>query len=102
MINFTDILKGKFLEEFAAISIDGMLTAIVLSLILSVFVVFIYRITYAGVNFNRNFAGCRRRQENGIPKAKGNASAVRQTCYRLGHAQRSAQYRRASHYSAGF
>lgn len=58
MINFSDVLKGKFLEEFAAISIGGMMIAIVLSLLLSLFVVFIYRITYAGVSFNRNFAAC--------------------------------------------
>ena len=55
MITFTDIIKGKFLEEFSAISLTGALTAISLAFVLSLFIVFIYRATYAGVNYNRNF-----------------------------------------------
>lgn len=58
MINFTDIIKGKFLEEFSAISLNQMLIAISLSFLLGLFIVFIYRITYAGVSYSRNFAGC--------------------------------------------
>ena len=58
MMNFSDIFKGKFLEEFSAISVSQMLTAIVLTFVLSLFIVFIYRITYAGVSFSRSFAGC--------------------------------------------
>ena len=58
MINFTDILKGNFLEEFSAISVSEMLVAIALSFALSLFIVFIYRMTFAGVSFSRNFAGC--------------------------------------------
>ncbi len=58
MISFTDIIKGKFLEEFSAISLSEMLIAITLSFALSLFIVFIYKITYAGVSFNRNFAAC--------------------------------------------
>ena len=58
MINFTDILKGKFLEEFSAISISEMLVAIALSLVLSLFIVLIYRLTYTGVSFSFSFAGC--------------------------------------------
>ena len=58
MINFTDILKGKFLEEFSAISINQMLVAITLSLVLSLFIVLIYRLTYTGVSFSLSFAGC--------------------------------------------
>ena len=58
MINFTDILKGKFLEEFSAISINEMIVAIVLSLVLSLFIVLIYRLTYTGVSFSFSFAGC--------------------------------------------
>ncbi len=57
-MSFSDILKGNFTAEFSAISIGGMLTAISLAFVLSLFIVFIYRITYAGVNFNRNFAAC--------------------------------------------
>jgi len=58
MINFTDIFKGNFLEEFSAISMGDMLVAIALSFVLSLFIVFIYRITYAGVSFSKSFAGC--------------------------------------------
>lgn len=58
MITFTDIIKGKFLEEFSAISLTGAVTAISLAFVLSLFIVFIYRTTYAGVNYSRNFTAC--------------------------------------------
>ena len=58
MISFTDVLKGNFLAEFSAISVGGMLGAIALAFVLSLFIVYIYRVTYAGVSFSRNFAGC--------------------------------------------
>ena len=58
MISFTDILKGNFLAEFSAISVGEMLVAIALAFVLSLFIVYIYRITYAGVSFSRSFAGC--------------------------------------------
>ena len=58
MIDFIDVLKGKFLEEFSAISVGQMFIALVLSFVLSLFIVFIYRTTYKGVSFNRSFAGC--------------------------------------------
>ena len=58
MISFSDSVKGKFLEEFSAISMVDALTAIALAFALSLFIVFIYRATYAGVNYSRNFTGC--------------------------------------------
>jgi uncharacterized membrane protein YhiD involved in acid resistance len=58
MINFTDIIKGKFLEEFAAISMGSAVVAIGLSFLLSLFIVAVYRVTYAGVNYSSSFAGC--------------------------------------------
>ena len=58
MIKFSDIIKGEFLQEFSAISVGEMLVAIALSFVLSLVVVFVYRITYAGVRFSKNFAGC--------------------------------------------
>lgn len=57
-MSFTDILKGNLLAEFTAISAGGILSAIGLAFVLSLFIVFIYRITYNGVSFSRNFAGC--------------------------------------------
>ena len=58
MINISDIIQGKFIEEFSAISMGDMLVAIALSFVLSLYIVFIYRITYAGVSFSAAFAGC--------------------------------------------
>ena len=58
MISFKDILKGNFMAEFSAISVGEMLGAIALAFVLSLFIVYIYRVTYAGVSFSRNFAGC--------------------------------------------
>ena len=58
MINISDIIQGKFIEEFSAISMGDMLIAIGLSFVLSLFIVFIYRVTYAGVSFSSAFAGC--------------------------------------------
>ena len=58
MINFSDVIKGKFLEEFSAISMNEAIVAIALSFVLSLFIVFVYRITYDGVSYSRNFTGC--------------------------------------------
>lgn len=58
MIKFADILKGNFMAEFSAITVSEMLIAIVLAFVLSLFIVFIYKITYAGVCYSRSFAGC--------------------------------------------
>ena len=58
MISFADVLKGNILAEFSAISAGGMLTAVALAFVLSLFIVYIYRTTYAGVNYSHSFAGC--------------------------------------------
>ena len=58
MINFADILKGNFAAEFSAITVSEMLIAIALAFVLSLFIVYIYKITYAGVCYSRSFAGC--------------------------------------------
>lgn len=58
MTNLIDIIKAEFLAEFSAISLGQMLIAIALAFVLSLYIVFIYRCTYAGVNFSRSFAGC--------------------------------------------
>ena len=49
MVSFSDIIKGKFLEEFSAISMGDALIAIALSFALCLFIVYIYKATYAGV-----------------------------------------------------
>ena len=58
MTSITDIIKGKFLEEFTAIGITDVLVAIALSFVLSLFIVFIYKVTYSGVSYSKSFAGC--------------------------------------------
>ena len=58
MISFADILKGNLLAEFSAISAGGILTAVGLAFLLSLFIVLIYRITYTGVCMNSGFIGC--------------------------------------------
>lgn len=58
MTNFTDIIKNRFLEEFTAISVTDALVAIALAFALSLFIVFVYRITYGGVCYSKNFANC--------------------------------------------
>ena len=58
MTNFSDIIKNRFLEEFSAISVSDALVAIALAFALSLFIVFVYRATYSGVSYNKNFANC--------------------------------------------
>ena len=58
MINIIDVIQGKFIQEFSAISISEILVALALSFLLSLFIVFVYRITYAGVNFSSSFSAC--------------------------------------------
>ena len=58
MINIIDVIQGKFIQEFSAISISEILVALALSFLLSLFIIFVYRITYAGVNFSSSFSAC--------------------------------------------
>ena len=58
MTNFTDIIKNRFLEEFTAISVEHALVAVALAFALSLFIVFVYRITYGGVCYSKSFANC--------------------------------------------
>ena len=58
MLNFTDIIKNRFLEEFTAISVSDALVAIGLAFALSLFIVYVYRATYGGVCYSKNFANC--------------------------------------------
>lgn len=58
MMSFSDVLKGNLLAEFSAISVSGIVTAVGLAFFLSLFIVFIYKITYTGVCLNSGFIGC--------------------------------------------
>ena len=56
MYHFSDIIKNKFLDEIAAMSVEQLVTSLLLSCILCLFIVVIYRITYSGTLFSRGFA----------------------------------------------
>lgn len=49
-------IQSLFLEEFSAISVGELLTAVLLSFFLGLFIVAVYRVTYSGVLFQKRFA----------------------------------------------
>ncbi|MBE6760055.1 MAG: DUF4956 domain-containing protein [Ruminococcaceae bacterium] len=55
-MNFTDVIKNKFIEEFTDIPFTDILVSLILSFLLGIFVVLIYKITFSGVVFNSSFA----------------------------------------------
>ena len=55
-MSFQDVFKNSFLEEFTTITVQSLLTAVILAFLLGVFIVFIYRMTYSGAMFNKSFA----------------------------------------------
>ena len=54
-MSISDLIKNKFVEEFTAISVGTLLTTLLLSFALGLFVLVIYRVTY-GVSFSKSFA----------------------------------------------
>lgn len=56
MTSIADIIKNKFLEEFTAITVGSLLSTLLLSFLLGLFVAVVYRLTYSGVAFSRTFA----------------------------------------------
>ena len=59
-MSISDLIKNKFVEEFTAISVGTLLTTLLLSFALGLFVLVIYRVTYGGVSFSK---GCYPGQE---------------------------------------
>lgn len=55
-MSISDLIKNKFVEEFTAISVGTLLTTLLLSFALGLFVLVIYRVTYGGVSFSKSFA----------------------------------------------
>ena len=53
-MSISDLIKNKFVEEFTAISVGTLLTTLLLSFALGLFVLVIYRVTYGG--FSKSFA----------------------------------------------
>lgn len=55
-MSISDLIKNKFVEEFTAISVGTLLTTLLLSFVLGLFVLAIYRVTFGGVSFSKSFA----------------------------------------------
>ena len=54
--SFSDIIKSSFLAEIQAVSMSRLITTLVLTFLLGIFIVAVYRLTYNGVLFSWNFA----------------------------------------------
>ncbi|MBQ2915229.1 MAG: DUF4956 domain-containing protein [Clostridia bacterium] len=55
-MNFTEIIKNSVLEEFSGgLTVDKVLISLALTLLLSVFLIIIYKITYRGVSFSTSY-----------------------------------------------
>lgn len=54
-MNFSDIFKSKFLENFASVSILDMVIAMALAFCIGLFIFFIYKKTYQGVMYSSSF-----------------------------------------------
>lgn len=57
-MSLKELLESHFLEEFSAITIGSLLTTLLFAFTLGLFIVLIYRVTYAGAMFSKNFAFC--------------------------------------------
>ena len=47
-MSISDLIKNKFVEEFTAISVPSLLSTMLLSFLLGLFVLVVYRLTYSG------------------------------------------------------
>ena len=52
----SDVIKSSYLTEIQAVSMEKLLTTLLLSFVLGLFIVAVYRLTYHGVLFSWNFA----------------------------------------------
>ena len=55
-MSISDVIRNKFVEEFTAISVGSLVTTMLLSFLLGLFVLVVYRLTYTGVSFSKSFA----------------------------------------------
>lgn len=51
-----EAITGKFMDEFSSITLGTLFTAVLLAFLLGLFIVLIYRVTYAGYMFSKSFA----------------------------------------------
>lgn len=58
-MKYIDIIKNSFLENFSsAISIEQILLSLLTAFIIAIFIVFVYKKTYTGVVYSKNFSLC--------------------------------------------
>ena len=55
-MSISDLIRNKFTEEFTAISVGTLVTTMLLSFLLGLFVLIVYRLTYSGPSFSKSFA----------------------------------------------
>ena len=55
-MSISDVIRNKFTEEVTAISVGSLVTTLLLSFLLGLFVLVVYRLTYSGVSFSKSFA----------------------------------------------
>ena len=55
-MSISDLIKNKFTEEFTAISVGSLATTLLLSFVMGLFILVVYRLTFTGVSFSRSFA----------------------------------------------
>ena len=58
-MNFLDLIKNSVVKEFTGtITVGGVLTAVVVAFVTSLFIIYIYRKTFTGVVFSKSFTLC--------------------------------------------
>ena len=55
-MSISDVIRNKFVEEFTAISVGTLVITMLLSFLLGLFVLVVYRLTYSGPSFSKSFA----------------------------------------------
>ncbi len=55
-MSFTEIIKNSVLEEFSGgLTVEKVLVSLALTLVLAIFLIIIYRVTYRGVSFSTSY-----------------------------------------------
>ncbi len=58
-MNFVDLIKNSVLSEFTGtISIDKIALSLIISFIIGIFIIYIYKKTYTGVVYSKSFSLC--------------------------------------------
>jgi hypothetical protein len=56
-MSFLDIIRKSVIEEFATtITLEGIMMSLIVSFLISMYIIYIYRKTFSGVSFSKSFA----------------------------------------------